>query len=129
MDHTIVHFEIPAKDVQKLNKFYSDLFGWRIDKPPGQTGTEYWMVGTVPVDEQQRPLRPGVNGGMYKKERKDAVPINYISVESIDDYLRKIRTLGGKVIVPKQEVIGMGWSAVARDPEGNEFGLFQQMRS
>jgi predicted enzyme related to lactoylglutathione lyase len=65
---------------------------------------------------------------MYKKERRDAVPINYISVESIDEYLQKIKALGGKIIVPKQEVMGTGWSAVAKDPEGNEFGLFQPMQ-
>ena len=32
MDHTIVHFEIPAYNVEKLKKFYAKLFGWKIDK-------------------------------------------------------------------------------------------------
>ena len=35
MDHTIVHFEIPADNVEKLQKFYSELFGWKIEKMPG----------------------------------------------------------------------------------------------
>jgi len=35
---TIVHFEIPADDVERSKKFYSDLFGWKIEKWPGQTG-------------------------------------------------------------------------------------------
>ena len=30
MDHTIVHFEIPAADVGKLKAFYEGLFGWKI---------------------------------------------------------------------------------------------------
>jgi len=34
-DHTIVHFEIPADDVGKLRRFYSNLFGWKIEKTPG----------------------------------------------------------------------------------------------
>jgi predicted enzyme related to lactoylglutathione lyase len=25
----IVHFEIPADDVERAKKFYSDLFGWK----------------------------------------------------------------------------------------------------
>jgi predicted enzyme related to lactoylglutathione lyase len=125
MDHTVVHFEIPARDVKKLREFYSDLFGWKIDKAQGQMGMEYWMVGTVPVDEQMRLLRPGVNGGMYKKERRDAGTINYVSVESVDDYIGKIKALGGKIVVPKQEVTNIGWTAIARDPEGNEFGIFR----
>ena len=35
---TIVHFEIPADDVERSKKFYSDLFGWKIEKFTGQTG-------------------------------------------------------------------------------------------
>jgi hypothetical protein len=29
---TIVHFEIPADDVERARKFYSILFGWKIEK-------------------------------------------------------------------------------------------------
>ena len=34
---TIVHFEIPADDVERSKKFYGDLFGWKIEKWPGST--------------------------------------------------------------------------------------------
>jgi len=34
VDNTIVHFDIPAEDVEKLKKFYSELFGWRIYRDP-----------------------------------------------------------------------------------------------
>ena len=30
MDHTIVFFEIPSDDVDKMKKFYGDLFGWSV---------------------------------------------------------------------------------------------------
>jgi predicted enzyme related to lactoylglutathione lyase len=127
MDHTVVHFEIPAKNVDKLNKFYSELFDWKIEKAPGEMEIDYWMLGTVPMDEQMRSLRPGVNGGIYQKTRRDAKPINYISVESADEYIKKIKALGGKIIVPKQEVPGVGWTAIAADPEGNQFAILQPM--
>jgi predicted enzyme related to lactoylglutathione lyase len=29
---TIVHFEIPADDIERSKKFYTDLFGWKIEK-------------------------------------------------------------------------------------------------
>ena len=29
---SIVHFEIPADDVERARGFYSTLFGWRIEK-------------------------------------------------------------------------------------------------
>jgi predicted enzyme related to lactoylglutathione lyase len=124
VDHTIVHFEIPADDVKKLMKFYEDLFGWKFEKVQWM---DYWLIGTVPVDEKGQAIRPGVNGGFYKKETPDNKPCNYISVESIDDYLKKIEALGGRIIVPKQEVPQTGWTAIVADPEGNCLGLFQRM--
>ena len=38
---TIVHFEIPADDVERAKKFYSDLFGWRMERWPGTEGKEF----------------------------------------------------------------------------------------
>jgi predicted enzyme related to lactoylglutathione lyase len=125
MDHTIVHFEIPAKDVEKLQKFYSELFGWKIEKAPGPI--PYWTIETVPIDENMMPLRPGVNGGIYQKVDSEQKPVNYISVESIDECLRNIETSGGTIVQGKQEVTGVGWVAVALDPEGNQFAIMQPM--
>jgi predicted enzyme related to lactoylglutathione lyase len=125
VDHTIVHFEIPADDVEKLRKFYSELFGWKIEKMPGPV--EYWGIQTVPVDEKGIPIRPGVNGGMMKKQNQEHKPVNYILVESVDEYVNKIESLDGKIIVPKMEVPGIGWWALALDPEGNQFAILQSM--
>jgi len=126
VDHTIVHFEIPANDVEKIKKFYSELFGWKIEKMPG--GMDYWGILTVPVDEKGMPVRPGVNGGMMKRQNPDHKPVNYISVESVDEYSKKVMQLGGQITVPKMEIPGMGWWALAVDPEGNQIGLFQVLR-
>ena len=125
VDHTIVHFEIPADDVQKLRSFYSKLFGWKIEKTPGPV--DYWSIETVPVDKKGEPIRPGVNGGMMKKQNPQHKPFNYILVESVDEYSKKIEVLGGKVIVPKMEVPGVGWWALALDPEGNQFGILESV--
>ncbi len=29
MAHPVVHFEVVGKDLQKLQSFYGDLFGWK----------------------------------------------------------------------------------------------------
>ena len=126
VDHTIVHFEIPADDVEKLKKFYSLLFGWKIEKMPGQV--EYYGIYTVPMDEKGMPLRPGVNGGMMKKQNAEHKAVNYIQVESVDEYMKKIESLGGRIVVPKMEVPGIGWWALALDPEGNQFAILQPMQ-
>ena len=126
MDHTLIHFEIPAVNVEKLKQFYEEVFGWKILEYPGPI--DYWLIQTVPVDANGMLLRPGVNGGMYKKQQPDIKPINYFAVESINDYLAKIQKLGGKVISPKQEVPDIGWVAAAMDPEGNQFALIEPMQ-
>ena len=125
VDHTIVHFEIPADDVEKLRKFYSELFGWKIEKTPGPV--EYWSIETVPVDEKGEPIRQGVNGGMMKRQNPQHKPVNYILVESVDEYSKKIEALGGKVVVPKIEVPGIGWWALSLDTEGNQFAILESM--
>lgn len=126
VDNTIIHFEIPANDLEKLSTFYSKLFNWKIFRVPGPA--EYYMIQTVPTDEQGMPLRPGVNGGMTKKEQPTQKPVNYIQVEDIDQQIKKIQKLGGKITMPKQEVPGVGWIASALDPEGNPFAVLQPTR-
>ena len=127
MDHTIVHFEIPAIDIDKLKRFYEEIFGWKIMQAPSPL--DYWVIQTVPADINGAPLRQGVNGGMYTKTQTEAKPINYFAVESISDYLAKIVKLGGKVVSPKQEVPNVGWIAAAEDPEGNQFALIQPLKT
>lgn len=125
MNHTIVHFEIPASDVERLKNFYSRLFNWKIDKVPGPM--EYWLITTVPIDEAGILKEPGVNGGMMKKQDPNQNVTNYISVESVDEYSRKVQELGGRTIVPKQEIPEMGYFAICIDPEGNTFAIWEEM--
>jgi len=125
IDHTIVHFEIFADDTEKIVKFYRDLFGWKIEKMPGPT--EYYGVETVPVNEKGELVRPGVNGGILKKQNPDQIPVTFVQVESVDEYVKKIESLGGKVVVPKMEVPGICWWALALDPEGNQFAIMESM--
>ena len=35
MAHSVMHFEVVGKDLDKLQKFYGDLFGWNTKKIPG----------------------------------------------------------------------------------------------
>lgn len=121
---TPVRFEIPADDVERAAKFYRELFGWKIGEAskdfPG-----YWMVETVPTDENQVPTEPGINGGLLKRHTPGLQIINYINVNNVDVYSKKVEELGGKILMPKTAVEKMGWSAVVQDTEGNTFGLWQ----
>jgi uncharacterized protein len=44
---TIVHFEIPADDAERLSEFYGRVFGWKFEKAP-IPGMDYWMISTGP---------------------------------------------------------------------------------
>ncbi len=116
---TVTHFEIPANDVERLSKFYSEVFGWKFEKMP-MGGMDYWMITTGP-------RRSSVGGGMYKKQMEGETPRNYISVDKIDSAIASFLSAGGKEMVGKQEVTGMGWSYIGMDPEGNVVGLYQSM--
>jgi uncharacterized protein len=126
MDHTVVHFEIPADDPERAANFYRGLFGWDIQKmPAGGAGPEYWMVRTVPTDETGTPARPGVNGGLLRRMHAGHPFVNYIGVESVDASAAKAKELGAEIVVPKSPVPGMGWFIWFKDPEGNVMALWE----
>ena len=124
MSNTIVHFEIPADDPEKLAAFYTQMFDWKIEKMQGG-GEEYWGITTVPVDNKGMPTEPGVNGGMMARQVPQQAPVNYISVDSVDESVAKAKALGATVVVEKKEVPGMGWFAQLIDPQGNIFAVWQ----
>jgi uncharacterized protein len=127
MDHTIVHFEIPADDPERAAEFYRELFGWDIKKYEGSAagGIEYWMVKTVPTDPDGRPTRPGVNGGLMRRMYPNQPLVNYINVENVDEAVSRAEQLGAKILMGKTPVPGMGWFAQLNDPEGNLIAVWE----
>lgn len=117
VQHTIVHFEIPADDPEALAGFYRELFDWKIEAAEGFE--EYLLIQTAPEGE-------GVNGGMMKRQHPEHQPVNYIWVESVDEYVSKARELGAEVMMDKTPVTGMGWFAWLQDPQGNFFAVWEE---
>jgi hypothetical protein len=125
MKARVSYFEIPAEKVDRARKFYSEAFGWQITPVPEM---EYNMVGTVPSDEMGRPNEPGaINGGMMKRSKDMKHPIISIEVDDIDESLKKVSNLGGRVAVKKTSM-GEHVFAYFEDPEGNLMGLFESKR-
>ncbi len=125
----IVHFEIPADNIERAKEFYTTIFGWQINKYEmgKNSGHEYYGVRTTPVDDKMMPIKPGaINGGMMKRVNPGQPFMNYIHVEDIDKMLKTIVAKGGKICLPKQEIgKSMGWIACFQDTEGNLMGLHQ----
>jgi predicted enzyme related to lactoylglutathione lyase len=107
-----VHFEIPADDTEKSRTFWSGLFGWQFENYPGPS--DYWMTRiTESAGAAVTNMEPGKRGIR-----------SYFEVDDINKGIARVRELGGEandgMPVPK-----MGWFAVCKDPEGNDFGIWQ----
>jgi predicted enzyme related to lactoylglutathione lyase len=122
----VVHFEIPADDLDRAKDFYGSIFGWHLDTMP-MAGGEYTSVRTTSVDEQtQMPTEPGaINGGMVKRDERMPSPVITIDVEDIDQSLKEIEASGGSTVTPRNAIPGMGAYAYFKDPEGNVLGLWE----
>jgi predicted enzyme related to lactoylglutathione lyase len=77
---TVVHFEIPADDVERARKFYSTLFGWKIEKAEVKKdgdSMDYWMISTSGVSNDK-----SLGGGIMKRQDPQQPNLNYIGVDS-----------------------------------------------
>jgi len=117
----VIHFELSVDNPERTTKFYSDVFGWEASKWEGPI--DYWLVSTGPKDG------PGIDGAfMLRSETDERLKKGaniIIGVSSIDESLKKIKSNGGKVLMPKTVVPGIGYSASFEDTEGNLVGLMQ----
>ena len=125
----VVHFEVHAKDLDKMQKFYETVFGWEIKDLGPQMGG-YRMVTTG--KDQAGVAWPGINGGMTPRMGPPPAggePVNAfvctISVENLDSSIEKVKSSGGSMALDKVQVPGVGWLAYVKDPEGNIFGMLQ----
>jgi len=123
----VVHFEIPVKDLDKARSFYGGIFGWNLADWPMPDGSV--MVGcvTTPVDETTRvPLKPGgINGGILLENQHVKKPVFAIHVASIDERVKQVEAAGGKVVMPKMDMMGIGFYCYVTDPDGTVIGLWQ----
>ncbi|HLB69565.1 MAG: VOC family protein [Candidatus Methanoperedens sp.] len=116
---TIVHFDLPVDDLERAKRFYEKLFDWKFQQMPGQM--PYYLIETRDLNGS-----PAVGGGMGKRGSPEQKITNYIGVPSVEEYLEKVKELGGMIIMPGTAVPGWGYLAVCADTENNTFGLWQE---
>ena len=83
-NHKVEYFEIPADNIDNLKNFYSSLFAWQFEKGEKQG---YWMVKNA-----------GISGALMQKENLQQISTQFVSVESIEDYINKAKQLGARVV-------------------------------
>ena len=109
----IVHLEIPAKDRKVAARFYGELFGWEYEHMDESMKYTTFKSGTLP-------------GGFpdVSETNPAGEVIIYVYSKDIESDLRRAKSLGGKMIVPRTEIPGYGWFAILSDPSGNRVGLY-----
>ncbi len=112
------HVEFRTRDLKRLQAFYDSLFGWKF-KPHGDSG--YTMIdfgndevqGGVAVVVGDSPLQQGAS--------------QFFTVDDIEVAEKRIKELGGRVLVPKQPAGEFGWMSYFVDPDQNVVALWQEM--
>ena len=109
----VVHFEITARDPDRIRTFYAELFTWDIGDgplmniPPGLGGPE-----------------PGPAGHIRRSEHSGVTL--YVQVRDLRASLDRATALGGVVTLEPLDVPGGPTIAGITDPEGNPVTLVQQ---
>lgn len=118
----VSHFEIYADNINRAINFYSSVFGWEIKKWEGPL--EYYLITTGKEGEA------GIDGGMMA--RKEPVKCDSIvayvctiNVPNIDEYVSKVVSHGGLLVLEKATIPAVGYFAYCKDTEGNIFGIMQ----
>ena len=114
------YFEIQSEDLDRAEKFYTEVFGWKFTKDPH-----------LPID-YRRIQTTGILGGLLPRPAKvPAAPagtnafVSSMQVEAFDATAKTILENGGQVALPKFAVPGKCWQGYFLDTEGNTFGLFE----
>jgi uncharacterized protein len=111
MGRPVVHFEIGCRDSAKTQKFYSDMFDWKIT-----------AMGPAALIA---PETNGIGGHISSLGHEPHnYTIFYVDVDDVAAYLKKAESLGGKTLVPPVE-IPTGTFAWFKDPEGSTIGLWK----
>ena len=115
MPHNVVHFAIHGDDLERARRFYEKVFGWQF-RPYGPA--DFFQIATGSKEE------PGILGALQSR-RYSMLPreiLGYecsVSVDDVDATVAAVEAHGGKVVIPKTAIPGVGWLVKFLDTEGN----------
>ncbi len=111
----IVHIEISTTDRIASAKFYTELFGWKVEQAPEFNYATFVAEGG-----------PGGGFNSVSENYPAGTIVSYIGTDDIEGDLALAEKLGAKVLMTRIEIPGMGWTAMFLDPFGNKIGLWTE---
>jgi predicted enzyme related to lactoylglutathione lyase len=119
MGQAVVHFEVVGKDGDKLQSYYADLFGWKINS---DNPMNYGMVDGK--DNKTADGNVGIGGGVGQGPEGYGGHVTfYVAVPDVEQALQKAESLGGKRVMGPEDIMGMVVLGQFTDPEGNLVGV------
>jgi predicted enzyme related to lactoylglutathione lyase len=111
-------WQIVTRQPEKLQSFYTTLFGWEID---ANNAMGYRVVDTG--------SERGIDGGIWPapSDAHDFIQI-FVEVDDVATAAKRAIELGGKVIVPPQKLPDGDEMAILHDPAGIPFGVKRAMK-
>jgi uncharacterized protein len=105
-----------AADLEGAKRFYTDVLGW------SYSGGEPEYGGYLSCE-----VRGRAAAGMGPQQDPDDPPrwTTYFATDDADAAASRITAAGGTLLMPPMDVGPMGRMAIARDPQGNPFGVWQ----
>jgi predicted enzyme related to lactoylglutathione lyase len=120
MGQPVVHFEIVGSDTDKLQSYYSELFGWEID------ADNEMRYGIVQREGNTNPDGVGIGGGIGTGPEGYAGHVTfYVEVPDVDAALAQAESLGGTRMMGPDEMQEGLVIGLFTDPEGHIVGLVQ----
>ena len=123
----VVHFEMPYENSERLAKFYTQAFDWRMQKL-GKEMSDYVTAYTTETDENNMIKKPGaINGGFFPKKLDwpAQYPSVVIAVDDIKKAMKRVIDAGGKVLGEPMEIPSIGQYVSFTDTEGNRVSMLQ----
>ena len=121
MPANLAHFAINADDVEGCRRFYEATFGWRFTAwgPP-----DFYQIQTG-----ERP-GDGVQGALqHRRELVAGRPIlgfeNTFAVDDVDSVAATVVAHGGRILMERTTITGVGDLIWIEDPAGNIVGAMR----
>jgi uncharacterized protein len=126
--NSVVHFEMPYDDRERMIKFYQNAFGWRT-RMLGEEMGNYVLATTTESDESGPKKAGAINGGFFPKQPDwpAQYPSVVIAVDNVQAAMKKVTETGGKVLGEPMEIPGVGKYVSFFDTEGNRVSMLQPL--
>jgi predicted enzyme related to lactoylglutathione lyase len=115
-----IHVEIPANNLDRAIKFYTQVFDWKVERMTLNGIDHFFIISKEHEDESF--------GHITQRDTSVDSILNYIGVTSIEEYTKKIEENGGITVVNKTPVDNLGFYSLCKDSEGNLFGLWEEKK-